>query len=308
MSAAEPATATPTRHLSHSQLETWDTCPRRWWLEKVAHVPRAPNTASILGRAFHAAVEADGKLLLDGERPFALPELTELAEVSLAFDCAEQDPWPLLAPADRDDMRRRVIACLRTYVRTIQLVYRPIAAELELKTPLPEPEGWELWGTLDALVDGRDRGKGLSILDWKTAGRAWWTGDEHKKAQAAAYLLLAEDAAAVRGWPEPPRQVVFNVFTLQRDASDPNGAYVASVEMRPTTRTDDQLQDYIGHVVEVAEQIVAAEAAGDFPTRPGKLCAWCGVRAACAVGKQWLAGNGVEPVTPLVPDVAEVAP
>lgn len=275
------------RSLSHSQIETFTSCPRRWYLTKIDRVPQAPSEHLILGDAFHQGVQADGEKILAGMPPLPLPVLRQTFREALSRRARTDDPHNLLAPFQRTEMVRRGEAMLSAYAREVQPHYHPVAVEAAFEHEIPGTE-WRFSGRIDARTAGR--ADMSTILDFKTASKPWREGDEHHKDQASAYLW----ASAVAGWQPAAKRVTFLVFSGD------------DVSFRPTTRSDSQIQAYVDDVRATAERIAAAVASGEFPARPevrfgaSSQCRWCGCLGSCDAGQAYLAEHGQTPVVPVV--------
>ncbi|MFI5274989.1 MAG: PD-(D/E)XK nuclease family protein, partial [Ktedonobacterales bacterium] len=113
-----------TATLSHSQMETWGQCRRRWYLEKVQRAPRAPASALLLGDAFHAALEADGRAACAGAERLSLEQLLTIGQEALGQRLATDDPERLLTDDDELSVALRLVAMLRAYVATVQAAYQ----------------------------------------------------------------------------------------------------------------------------------------------------------------------------------------
>src|SRR5579859_5849689 len=84
------------RHVSASQIETFEDCPRRWYLDKVLGLAMPPSAAQARGVAIHKELEdwyEDGTPVSDTVKP-ALAYLPNRAP-HLLTELALADP-PLL--------------------------------------------------------------------------------------------------------------------------------------------------------------------------------------------------------------------
>lgn len=272
------------RSLSHSQVETFTACPRRWQLTKLDRVPQAPSEHLILGDAVHQAIEQDGRKMLAGMPPLPLPLLVKTFRDALYERMRRDDPQGLLSA--ETTITARGLDMLHAYAARVQPHYRPVAVEQSFGFDLPDTH-WRFSGRIDARSV---QGEGSTIIDLKTAGKPWRMGDEHHKDQASAYLW----ASRVAGWRPAATRVTFIVLSGS-DAS-----------FRPTTRSDSQIQAYVAGVRETAERIEAAVASGDFQARPEvrfgarSQCCWCGCLGSCPTGQAWLRAHQQVPVVPLV--------
>lgn len=280
-----------TKHLSHSQCEMWEQCPRKWQLVKVDRMAEAPSTALILGTAVHEAIEEDARRRSRGVRHECGQTLLMAIAAfsrSLSREVARRDPTGLLR-GEVPLLRRRGLAILRAYADHVapRLFPLPDAVEEAFNFPIAADaaDGWTFTGRVDARTCA-PAATAPSICDFKT-GKAWAQGAEHTKPQATAYLWAEAQRADDGG--QRADKVAF--ITLP-DTVGEDGRVSASAEIRLTRRTPQQIAAYATYARGVAGAIDAATATGVFPARTGPLCGWCGVLGACAVGRAWLRANG----------------
>lgn len=303
-----PKTPTPIRTLSHSQLETWSQCPRRWYLTKVARVPQAPSESLALGTALHSTLEADLNLELDGSReghPLAI--LSEAFEAILWAELEERDPLHLISMETRNTLHARGMAMLRAYTAEVQDRLRPIAVEEELTAVVPETaSALAFTGRLDAITEN-DAG-GRTIVDFKTAGRPWGLGIEHTKDQATAYLWLDAQRLGEQVRAQLRRhKVTFIIFATE--PADNAGGYTCVTQVRPTERSAFDTQTYLVQLRDTAMRMAAVRGEEDAAARTGPLCCWCQCLGACPPGQAWLAFYGRTPAVPVItPEMAADLP
>ena len=279
-------------YLSHSQCEMVSQCMRRYFLTKIEGAPQAPSESLILGSSIHTALEADGLDLMTGYSPLPIEALWSHFLNALGNHMADDDPSGLLAQ-QLPEIREKGRAILRAYVEHLQLRYAPQAVEESFTVEIPGAPGWKFTGRIDArvtLADGTP-----AILDFKT-GKAWQPGAEDGKDQATAYIWATNQQGSEA---EGDRQnaVVFAIFPTFADDS---GGYTCKPQFRITSRTEQQLRNYLAYLVATTQQITEAKRSGDFPARTGPLCAYCGVLGSCPQGQRWLADHNRKPAIPMV--------
>ncbi len=291
--------------LSHSQLESFEQCPSKWYLQKIARMPQAPSDALILGDAVHQSIEADGRRRVFTQSGLTMEAMGAIFTRTLETRLAKDDQWGLLQ-GKRVEMRSRGLAMLRAYHSGFASDYYPAAVEATFPDVLLEPEDGNssetprirFTGRIDARTTA-PRGRNSFIVDFKTAAKPWERGIEHRKPQADAYLW-----ADTRGYERPASGVTFVVMSTCQTGPD---GWVSTVETRTTTRTPEQLVAYERRVRAVAGEIVATKAAGQsaFAHNTGPLCGWCGYWSHCEAGKAWLRAKGRTPAVPGVNDRGE---
>lgn len=263
--------------LSHSQMELFHQCPRRWRLTKLDRVPQAPSEALLIGDALHQAVEADGRAWMARQEHIALADLQDIAAAALRTRLERDDPQELLTAA-WSGMYDRTLEHVRAYVAAVQAAFKPTAVEEPFSLSVPDAEGLIFTGRIDAI---QLNAEGTPVvIDLKTSAKGWPLGIEHEKDQATAYLWATAPVHAVR--------VTFVVLSPQ------------GVSIRPTIRTERQIDAYVAKVRATATAIEAAKASGEFEAKTGPLCGWCSVIHACPDGRQWLVDHGRVPQVPVL--------
>lgn len=291
-----PLDAAPSvRTLSHSQVETFTQCPRRWQLTKLLRVPQAPAPALIFGDAIHQALEADGRAWIKHAHRLTYVQLSTIFSQAFTERLAHDDPDGLIAERERFEFRRKALALLDAYVAQVQPQFEPVAVEEEFSIPFvpagASDAGWQFTGRVDART-------AHAIVDFKTASKPWPLGAEHDKPQASAYLW----AERMSGRPATANRVTFIVFTTTY-APDTD-SYSCLVHIRPTRRGFDEIEGYLALAEATARAITSCTVSGQFAANTGPLCGWCSCLGACAEGHRWLADRGRTPAVPVLPPAA----
>jgi len=249
--------------LSHSQLETWQTCPLRWKFQRVDKLPEEPQEALVLGIAVHAAIEADNRARLEGQ-----PAMTQDALAAKAQHTLQGSAESALAPL-LPDLAARAGVILSVYARQVQPLFHPLAVESWFRFDLPAHPGWAFTGRIDALVQN-NAGQTL-IVDYKTGARGWGPGHEHRAAQATAYVWAMQQAG--RDMPV----VVFIPLVVSASI----WGYTARYELRRTERTPEDIALYQRVIARVIGEMQEASVTSSYPARPGWHCRWCPYRSCC---------------------------
>lgn len=285
--------------LSHSQVEVFGQCPRRWWLLKRAGVRRAPSESLILGLATHAAIEADLRASLAGEAPLPAGALDGPLTEAFAALYAEEDPTGLIAPERRELLLAQGRAVLRAYERVAPRM-RPVEVEREFEFTHPDDPTITFAGRMDAVTQPDHGTQERTIVDWKVPRRRWQSGEEDRRIQAAAYLW----AEARMGW-ERSARFTFVTFPPADPLAAASGDEVGprTVDARPTYRTSAAVSAYARLVRDTARRIRELESWGEegFQARTSGLCPWCEVRGACPVGQRYVRARGLTPQVPELP-------
>jgi RecB family exonuclease len=182
--AVEPGPDTglvsPNITFSPSQAEAYDTCPRRYALERRLHVGDSSTVYLSFGSLIHDVLEATERAALDNGEPRGTEEAA-LIHLEERFDPVHfgGEPWAT-------GWRRRATECLtRLYGNwpngslPVVDVERPFRIDLRDRT----------WTGRADRVEGAD-GR-LRIVDYKTSGSAKSVAEARESLQLAFYSLAA---------------------------------------------------------------------------------------------------------------------
>ena len=277
---------------SQSKLKAVDVCPERGRRTLLGLMEDGATDSTALGRAVHAAIEQCLRDVIEGQGPWALTDMVEMA-------CADFDEEMAL-PSSRwvkhknaGTLHDQIGRCLATWYERVLPGLRPLAVEVNFG-PLVVYEDELRIIEARGQIDYIDEVDGLG--DWKTSGRSWepW---EHQRwdIQPSLYLpsfeLCVADSLGLEphGDPWPWTWHVLNV----------NGQY----QRIETTRTREDWDWLIDRMVTIAKMLEA-----DLPewhkNDASALCSpsWCGAYAACKgrfiedpkTQRQSVTGSGVQ--------------
>lgn len=164
-------------HLSHSQVQTFLRCPRRWTYEKVERAPRERISAALVfGLALHDACAAANEAALTGEACDATGAFVQawkllIAQAGVPVHYGADDPDDLLA-------KGRALAAAYTPPSGIIGVEQPVTIVLDPDLPPVE-------GRIDLIR--RTESGDLAIADLKSASSRLLTETDAVEAQLALY-------------------------------------------------------------------------------------------------------------------------
>lgn len=171
------------RHLSHSQVSTFDRCQLAWWFRYVRGIDKPPSIPMLLGSAYHKA------LALNFTQKRITGEDLPTAEVVLSFEdtfnAAVRDgkvevPYGVDPNSYRDPVSRLLDFYYNEHVVG---KLEPILVEHEMVCPIPGCN-YVFAGIMDLqLSDG-------TVIDFKVTGRRWSPAESADNTQATAYALL----------------------------------------------------------------------------------------------------------------------
>jgi superfamily I DNA/RNA helicase len=241
--------------LSPSQAESYETCPRRYVLERRLGVGDGSSVYALFGSLVHEVLERAECAALDAGRPRselsdALPIVDQVWSESAAFG----------SPAYNLKWREKAISLLDRMYREWPPTSGPAVA-LERKLTL-RVGGIEWMGYADRIERRTD---GLAIVDYKTGKSIPSVKDAATSLQLGFYLLAAknDDALAQHG-----------------EATSAESWHPAT-DYKGWTRAFDP--STIDELTSRMESLGAAISAERWDPTPGDACGNCAVRIVCPV-------------------------
>lgn len=240
--------------LSPSQADSYETCPRRFAIERRLRVREDTNVHLQFGSLIHDVLEqtereAHGAGLPRGTADRALAHLEERWDPSRFGPSPWAEPWKLRAE------------------RVLEFVYahwpdRP-ATIVDLERPLRlEIDSVEWTGRADRIEAEGDL---VRIVDYKTGGSNTTDDDGAKSLQLGFYVLAARQDPEVAGHGLPGAGELWMVAKTDRQ----------SLRVIPFDAVN--LEDVEQRMRAVAEGIQRDE----WPARPNKYCDRCQVKLIC---------------------------
>jgi putative RecB family exonuclease len=242
---------------SHSRIDTFETCPKKYEFTYLLKVPAGPDgIEAFMGSRVHDALE-----WLYGEvRACRLPGEEDLvARYAEVWDAEWADDVRVTrAERTAEDYRAIGEKALRDYHRRYRPFDQGVTVGLEARIGLRLDEDHEVVGFIDRLVKVAD-GE-WEIHDYKTGA----TLMTQEKADADRQLALYE--LAVREmYPDAQRvELVWHYLAFDHEVRSSRTA-----EQREELRA--QVLETIGHI----------EAQAAFPARTSGLCGWCDHQSIC---------------------------
>ncbi len=182
-----------TRHLSHSQINSWLRCPKAYQHRYLLQTPPERSSIHLLfGTAVHDAITAEAQRQLNGEpggRKYAQSTFKEMMVAKASITDAELD----LSKKTFGEWLALGDGLIQAYFDHGP-VKNVVALEQEFQLTLKD--GTPLIGFLDFVVD---HGDGLEIVELKTAARSYSDMQVRLAEQATAYAwALGADKRAVK--------------------------------------------------------------------------------------------------------------
>lgn len=154
-------------HLSFSQVNTYNACPRRYFLSRVRGAPATPAWYLLTGSAIHDGIE---QYIKTGERSDPVVLLNHQASSALKAE-PDLDKWlhggSKTEPIVKERALKLVIDSLENAYNFLDSVtVLPGTVEMDVSSPLPGTVR-PVKGFIDILALHRDHGP--IIVDWKSS-------------------------------------------------------------------------------------------------------------------------------------------
>jgi len=250
---------------SHSALETYETCPRKYKFSYRDHlVPEEEGIEAFLGSCFHEAMEK-----LYRELPFRTMSLEELKvyyEDTWQKNFKEKKEKLKITEPGRtaEDYFRLGLKFLEDYYRHYYPFNqnRILGLEEKLEIDLFGDGRYRLIGFADRIDQTTDGV--IEIHDYKTGSKLPPQEAAETDRQLALYQLGIKQK-----WPWAERfKLVWHHVAFDLEIS--------------STRTPEQLEELKRRIAELIDRI---EADREFEPREGALCDWCGYWSYCPLKK-----------------------
>ncbi len=234
--------------LSHSQLETFATCPLQYKYRYVLKLPERPEHTLSFGQTIHRTL-----------RDFHRTELfSEKRDLDYLLDLYNKHwiPFGYTSPEHMQTRYAEGKDLLRNYYDNHKnLLREPLYLEKKFTLKI---EGVSLLGSIDR-VDRTDQG--IEIIDYKT-GKAKSQKKVDKDSQLTIYALAAREALGLEA----------DLLSLY---------FVEHNKKVVTTRKPEQLSEKREEIAEEIQKINA----GNFPPHASYACRWCSYNEICPAYK-----------------------
>jgi len=242
---------------SHSRIDTFETCPKKYEFCYVIKAPRGPDgIEAFMGSRVHDALE-----WLYGEvRACLLPDEEALVQRYAQVWESEWSDTVRVVREGRTPADYRAIGekALRDYHRRYHPFDQGTTVGLELRVNMRLDDEHEIVGYIDRLVKVSD---GVwEIHDYKTGATLLTQSKADQDRQLALYEL------AIRAmYPGVERvELVWHYLAFDHEVR--------------STRTPEELAALREGILAAVRRI---ESQTDYPTRTSRLCDWCDYRPSC---------------------------
>jgi len=239
----------PINYLSYSQIDTFDTCPRRYRFRYIQRIPVPPSAAASFGNSMHKALRDFYQAVKEKKKP-TKKNLLQFLERN----------WSAEGYASKTHEKRMIKQGERMLNDFYDKAYDPkrIPKAVEQMFVIKASPSLRIGGKIDRVDESRGK---LEIIDYKT-GKTFDQKVVDKSLQMTVYALAATDKGIHA---KKPEEVVLSFYFLD------------SGEKKSTKRAAKELKEAKKELIEKANEIEKSE----FEPIPGKWCDWCDYRLLC---------------------------
>jgi putative RecB family exonuclease len=244
----------PRGYISHSQIRTYQECPRKYYFAYVEEILPPSNEKVFLGEIFHSTIEQYFLQKINGS---PLTNDAAIAIFGARFDEAGADReihWQ----TPRRETRERGLEFLKYFLRHIAPAAKPLMVEKELSAEIPEI-GVVLKGVIDLIEED------FCITDFKTSTSRWSASKAQNSPQMVIYKYLFD-----RCFGPVPATLKYEVLYAK------NAGHIRhqTLKVIPATGAVEKLLALIRHV---AENINS----GIFIANETPFCRYCEFQGIC---------------------------
>src|SRR5215510_9715718 len=232
-------------HLSHSRINRYLTCPEQYRFYYIENLRlKFPSANLVFGQVVHQSL-ADLFNKKSDPVDFFLRTWNDLKDVRLTY--GKKQTWEKLQASGQGLLQKFVNEELPriSHVRAVEKKFELNISGLDLP----------FIGIIDLIAEVDHKN---TVADFKTAASDFEEHEAPLSDQLTAYQLAAPEAQQVAYW----------VLVKTKEPK---------IEWHPSTRSPEQLMEYISKVGYLAREIKA----GNFYKRPGKHCSWCDYLPIC---------------------------
>lgn len=171
-------------YVSHSQLDLWLHCPRKWEYKYIKKIPQPTTAPLIEGSVYHKVLETYFNHKLVSKQDLSLPDVYDAlsthwnASTSLSSHIDWGDHYP-------DEVRDECQALLTEYISTIAPQITPTNVE---ETFISDIDGTKFVCIIDLITSDE------TVIDHKTSGKKYTQYDVDKDIQASAEAFVLDKA------------------------------------------------------------------------------------------------------------------
>ncbi len=253
----EGAIRQPINYLSFSQIDTFDTCPRRYRFRYLQRIPVPPSAAASFGTSIHKTLRDFYQELIEARKVSPRAKGKKLTKKDLlSLLKVNWVPEGYASKAHEERMKKQGQRMLSDFYKKFDA--KVVPRDLEQPFIIRVSPKLRIGGKIDRVDEKNGQ---LEIIDYKT-GRVMDQKTVDNSLQMTVYALAATDPGIYN---KNPEAVVLTFYYL-----DPG-------EKKSTKRTGEQLKKAKKDLAEKAKEIEKSK----FEPTPGIWCDWCDFRLLC---------------------------
>ena len=240
--------STPIAYLSFSQIDTFDTCPLQYRYRFIQKIPIPPSAAQSFGDSIHKTLR-DFYQEIKNRKKLTKKDLIKILETN----------WSSVGYASKaheEQRRKQGEEILSKFFDKFDA--KTVPKDLEQPFIIKVSPSLKIRGKIDR-IDEKD-GK-LEIIDYKT-GKVLEQKNVDKSLQLTIYALAATDKGL---YGKKAKDVILTFYFLD------------TLEAKSTKRTDEQLKQVKGELLEKAHEIEKS----NFEAKPSNMCEFCDFKLLC---------------------------
>jgi CRISPR/Cas system-associated exonuclease Cas4 (RecB family) len=244
----------PRGYISHSQIRSYNECPRKYYFAYVEDIRPPVNEKVFLGEVFHSAIERYFLQQISGS-PLAAEAVAAVFKAGFDEGAAGRE---IVWQAPRRETRERGLAFLAHFLQHIAPAIRPLMVEKELSAALPG-SGVTLKGVIDLVEED------FCITDFKTTTSKWSASRARNSPQMLIYKYLFDSSFG------PVRSSLKYEVLYAKSAG----------HIRHQTLRVDPAADAVENLLVMIQRVAERIEAGVFPANETPFCRYCEFRGHC---------------------------
>jgi DNA helicase-2/ATP-dependent DNA helicase PcrA len=240
----------PLKYVSYSQIETFNTCPLKYYYRYILGLTGAPSHALNFGQTIHRTLRDFHRAdFVNKEK--TLDDLLKLYEhhfIGEGYETIEHKK-------KRYEEGREILH--QYFIKSKDLLNQPVHLERKFTIRINDIF---LIGSIDRIDQRED--KTYEIIDYKTGEGKNKQKDIDKDAQLSIYAIAAKEAVGIT--PD-----LLSLYFIERNVK------------ASTKRTDEELRAKKEEIIRTMGDIQKS----DFPGKFGPWCEWCEFKRICPVYK-----------------------
>jgi DNA helicase II / ATP-dependent DNA helicase PcrA len=242
--------ASPLKYASYSQIETFNTCPLKYYYRYILGLTGSPSHVLNFGQTLHRTLRDFHQADLFSQEK-SLDNLIKLYEqhfIGEGYESVEHR---------KQRFEEGKVVLSEYFKKSKELLGRPVYLERKFTIRV---NNVFLTGSIDRIDQKED--KTFEIIDYKTGEGKTKQRDIDKDAQLTIYAIASKESLGIN--PE-----ILSLYFLERN------------EKASTKRTEKELQAKKDEIIKTVDEIQKSDFNGKF----GPWCDWCEYKRICPIYK-----------------------